>query len=108
MANRSAWKCLPFVSAFWRTKCKCLRPARVVFALLSIFFAGTSAEAYDFLQAKGNFSNDIVDCLTYYQMSAGNAEQMNRLDVAAQLDKSKDFALQMLLALRPEASEYRK
>ena len=60
------------------------------------------ARAYDPERARQNLSYDLVECATYYQMSAVSATKMNRLEVASEFLKSKDFALKMLATFRPE------
>lgn len=60
--------------------------------------------AYDPERARQNLSYDLVQCATYYQMSAISAKKLNRPDAEAAFLKSKDFALKMLSTFRPEPS----
>ena len=81
---------------------------QILVALLSIELYAIPTLAYEPERARENLSYDLVQCATYYQMSAISAEKMSGADAAKDLLKSKDLSLKMLAAFRPERGATQK
>ena len=66
------------------------------------------AAAYEVARAKASFSDDLVYCAGYYQLSAINAKKMSRAEAESAFTNSMNFSLKTLMALRPEQTEASK
>jgi ribosome-binding factor A len=64
--------------------------------------------AYDAERVKAHLSDDLVHCTVYYQFDALSAKEGNRKDIEAAAVTSKNYSLELLVALRPQKEEIPK